>query len=70
MASNLTNTSLIINGTQEITGIETVLNNSNTELPTGKAILNFLTEKGILIPPPILDKFRVTTDATSFAVVD
>ena len=59
MASNLTNTSLIINGTQEITGVSTTLNNSNTELPTGKAIVDYLLEEGFWFPV-ILSKFQIT----------
>ena len=52
MASNLTNTSLIINGTQAVTGVSTVLNENNTELPTSAAFINYLIENGIWTPPP------------------
>ena len=72
MSSNLTDTSLILNNTQEITGIETTLNQSDTEIPTGKAIIDFLIEKGIWSSPPaiILAPFRLTTGATTLTFIN
>lgn len=69
MASNLTNTSLIINGTQEITGVSTTLNQSNTELPTGKAIVDYLIEEGFWAPV-ILDRFQITDSLKSLSFVN
>ena len=42
MASSLTSTTLTINGTQPITGIETTLSNSNSKVPTSKAVKDFM----------------------------
>ena len=57
MASNLTNTSLIINGTQQITGVSTTLNKNDTELPTSAAFIAFLEEQ--ISSTPVLIQFTV-----------
>lgn len=69
MSSKLTNNSLIINGTQEITGVSTTLSENDKEVITGKAFIDFLKEKEILIP--VLDQFTVTlSGATTLTFVD
>lgn len=43
MSSSLTSTTLIIYDTQPITGIKTTLDNSNSEVPTSRAVINSLS---------------------------
>ena len=54
MSSILGNTSLQINGTQQISRINTTLNNNNVEIPTSKAVVTFLRNKGVQPFPPTL----------------
>lgn len=69
MASNLTNNSLIINGTQQVTGVSTVLNENDTELPTSATFIKFLKEKGIL--SPVLNQFEISgSGLTTLTFID
>lgn len=53
MPSRLKSNSLYINNTQEVTGIYTALNNSDSQIPTSGAIVTFLRNKGIQPLPPV-----------------